>query len=40
MFGTIYMENTSPDYIYFIKTGEVELLKVFSKNKTVSISLL
>jgi hypothetical protein len=40
MFSAIYMENTSPDFIYFIKTGEVELLKVFPRNKTVSISLL
>lgn len=40
MFSVIYMENSIPEYIYFIKQGEIELLKVFPKNKTVSISLL
>lgn len=40
MFSVIYYENTSPDYFYFIKFGEVELLKVLNKNKTASISLL
>ncbi|CAD8135253.1 unnamed protein product [Paramecium pentaurelia] len=40
MFSIIYMENSIPEYIYFIKQGEIELLKVFPKNKTVSITLL
>ncbi|CAD8138985.1 unnamed protein product [Paramecium octaurelia] len=40
MFSIIYMENSMPEYIYFIKQGEIELLKVFPKNKTVSITLL
>ncbi|CAK75037.1 unnamed protein product (macronuclear) [Paramecium tetraurelia] len=40
MFSVIYMENSIPEYIYFIKQGEIELLKVFPKNKTVSITLL
>lgn len=40
MFNVIYYENTSSDFVYFIKYGEVELLKVINKNKTISISLL
>lgn len=40
MFSVIYNEGTMPEFMYFIKSGEVELLKIVSKTKIVSISLL
>lgn len=40
MFNVIYYENTKPEYLYFIKAGEIELLKILPKNQTVSIALL
>jgi len=40
MFNVIYNEGTMPEFMYFIKSGEVELLKILSKTKIVSISLL
>ncbi|CAD8045565.1 unnamed protein product [Paramecium sonneborni] len=40
IFSVIYYENTVPEYIYFIKSGEVELVKAVNKTKQISISLL
>lgn len=45
MFSVIYAENSKPEFLYFIKAGEVELLKEVDQSKTgpkkmISIALL
>ncbi|KAM3141674.1 hypothetical protein pb186bvf_006279 [Paramecium bursaria] len=40
MHSVIYYENTPADYLYFIKSGDVEIQKLIGNKKTLSITIL